>query len=170
MTTALKLRVSALIEGYYQGSNDIAAPSQPFAKRAAALLTTGTSADQADLVFADTRTLAASATENLDLAGSLVDAFGNTLTFVEVCAILIVASDANTNDVVVGGAASNAFSGIFGDATDKLVVKPGGMALIAAPVNPAYAVVAATGDILKVANSAGGTGVTYDIVIIGRSA
>jgi len=32
-----------------------------------------------------------------------------------------------------------------------------------------YAVTAGTGDLLKVANSAGGTSVTYDIVIIGSS-
>lgn len=168
--SSLKLNVAASIEGYYQGSNDIASPRQDFAKRIALALASGTGADQADLVFADTRTLAASTSENLDLAGVLADAFGQTLTMVEVVAILVAPAEGNTNDVLVGGAASNAFAALFGDATDKLVVKPGGLALLAAPGNPAYAVTASTGDILKVANSAGGSSVTYDIVIIGRSA
>lgn len=168
--SALKLALTAAIEGYYQGSNDVATPQQTFARRAVERLTTGTSADQADLVFSDTRTLAASASENLDLAGGLTDAFGATLTFVEVVAILVIAADANTNNVVVGGAASNAFTGPFGDATDTVAVKPGGVAFFIAPGNPAFPVAAATGDILKVANSGAGTPVTYDLIIIGRSA
>lgn len=170
MSAALKLALLVEVAGYVRGSNDIAAPQQTFAKRKRLALATGTSADQADLVFSDTRTLAASTSEGLDLAGVLSDAFGASLTFVEVVGILIVAADGNTNDVLVGGAASNAFAAPFGDATDKLRVKPGGFAFLAAPGNPAYAVTAGTGDILTVANSGAGTPVTYDIVVIGRSA
>jgi hypothetical protein len=166
----LKLDLLAQVTGYYRGANDIAPPEQSIAYNGRVALATGTLVNQADLAFSDTRTLAASATESLDLAGGLTDAFGNVLTFVEVVAILIAASATNTNDVIVGGAATNAFIGPFADATDKLVIKPGGMVLLAAPTNPAYAVVASTGDLLKVANSAAGTGVTYDILIIGRSA
>jgi hypothetical protein len=64
-------------------------------------LTSGTGAGAADLMFTDTRTLAASGTENLDLAGSLTDAFGATLTFVELRAVVIKASPGNTNNVEV---------------------------------------------------------------------
>lgn len=170
MATSLNLAVSAAILGYYRGANDIANPEQDFATSKQIRLTTGTNAGQADLVFSDTRTLAASSSENLDLSGVLVDAFGQTLANVEIVAVLIAASAANTNDVQVGGAASNGWVGFFGDVTDKLVVKPGGFALIAAPTNPAYAVVAATGDLLKVANGGAGSSVDYDVIIIGRSA
>ena len=41
------------------------------------------------------------------------------------------------------------------------------MLLLVAPGAAGYAVTAGTGDILKVANSGAGTGVTYDIVIVG---
>lgn len=168
--STLRLAMTAEIVGEYIGSNDIAAPRQDLAKRLKKLLTAGTVADTADLVFADTRTLAASATENLDLDGGLTDAFGNALAFVEVVAILVFAAAANTNNVLLGGAASNGFVGPFADATDKLTIKPGGWAFLMAPGNPAYPVTAGTGDILKVANSAAGTAVTYDIIIVGRSA
>lgn len=167
---SLQLQVLASIIGLYQGSNDVAAPRQDLAKRASLNLTTGTGANQADLAFADTRTLAGSATENLDMAGVLTDAFGAALAFAEVVAILVVAAAGNTNNVVVGGAGAAGFFPMFGDATDTLVIKPGGFALIAAPGAAAYAVTATTADILKVTNSAAGTAVTYDIVIIGRSA
>lgn len=167
---ALKLDLIAELAGVYRGANDISTPEQKFATKERIALATGTTAGKADLVFSDTRTLAASASENLDLAGGLSDAFGAALTFAEVVAILVRASEANTNDVVIGGAASNAFSAPFGAATDKLVIKPGGYVLLVAPGDPAYPVTAGTGDLLKVANSAGSTGVTYDIIIVGRSA
>jgi hypothetical protein len=166
----LNLALIASLTGSVVGVNDVAAPVQTLNKSARVALSLGTLAKQADLLFTDTRTLAASATENLDLAGGLSDAFGAVLTFVEVVGILVEASAANTNDVVVGGAATNGFVGPFGDVTDKLVVKPGGFAFLAAPVNPAWPVVAGTGDLLKVANSAAGTGVDYTITIVGRSA
>lgn len=131
--------------------------------------TDGTGANQAKAVFADERTLSASATENLDLAGGLSDVFGNVITFTKIKAILVQASPGNTNDVLVGGAASNGFIPWVGDATDVVKVKPGGCFAIVAPDANGLAVTAATGDILKVANSAGSTSVTYKIVVIGTT-
>lgn len=78
-----------------------------------------------------------------------------------------MAAAANTNNVVVGGAASNGFINWVGDATDVINVRPGGVFMLVAPDSTAYAVTASTGDILKVANSSSGTSVTYTIVIIG---
>lgn len=170
MAQSLKLALVASITGSYGGPNDVAAPAQTFNVAQRLALAFGTAASQADQVFSDTRTIAASGSENLDLAGGLTDAFGATLTMVEVVAIFIYAHPANTNDVVVGGAASNTFVGPFGDATDKIAVKPGGLFLIAAPTNPAYAVTAGTGDLLKVANSGSGSSVDYDIIVVARSA
>ena len=46
-------------------------------------------------------------------------------------------------------------------------MQPGGTLLLVAPNAAGYAVTAGTGDLLKVANSGGSTGVTYDIVIVG---
>lgn len=131
--------------------------------------TDGTGANQAKAVFADTRTLAASANESLDLAGGLSDVFGNVITFTKIKALLIQAAAGNTNDVLVGGAASNGFTAWVGDATDVVKVKPGGMLAIAAPDATGLAVTAGTGDLLKIANSAGSTGVTYTIVVIGTT-
>lgn len=129
----------------------------------------GATANHANRVFTDTRTLAASATENIDLAAVLVDAFGSAITFARVRALIIAAASTNTNNVLVGGAASNAFINWVSDATDVVVVRPGGLLALVAPDTTGYAVTAATGDILKITNSAGTTGVTYDIAIIGAA-
>ena len=131
------------------------------------VFTDGTGENQAKSVFADERTLTASSTENLDLAGALTDVFGNTITFTKVKALIVQAASGNTNDVLVGGAASNGFISWVGDATDIVKVKPGGTFAIVAPDATGLAVTAGTGDILKIANSSSGTSVTYKIVVVG---
>lgn len=169
MSTALKLAIAVALSGSYTGANDTAAPVQNIDLSQRIAFNFGTAAKQADLLFTDTRTLGAGATENLDLNGVLADAFGSAIAAVDVVAVLITADAGNTNDVVVGGAAANAFL-LFADPTDKVPVKPGGVFLLAAPGRPAYPVTAATGDLLKIANSAGATPVTYTITVIARSA
>ena len=134
-------------------------------------LANGTGAGKADRVFSDRRTLAASGTEDLDLAGVLLDAFGATITFARVKGLIIAAAAGNTNNVVVGAASSNPWATLLG-ATHTLTLRPGAfIALGTGVADPTgYAVTASTGDLLKVANSGSGTGVTYDIHIIGASA
>lgn len=169
VTAGVSVDLTLSAVGHLIGANDLASVESALSKVSTVQLRPGTGAGKADKAFFDTRTLAASATENLDLAGGLSDPFGVTLTFVKVKAILVFAHSGNTNDVVVGGAASNTFTGPFADATDKAVVPPGGFLAFVAP-GAGWTVTASTGDILKIANSAGTTGVDYDIVIIGTSA
>lgn len=119
----------------------------------------------ADVMFKDTRTLAASATENLDLAGVLLDAFGAVATSAEVVAIFIKAAAANVNSVIIGNVV-NGFVGPLG-ATGTYTVSPGDYYLAVSEAG--WAVTAATADLLKIANSGAGTSVTYDILIIGRT-
>lgn len=147
---------------------DLSAPRGVITNRLQAALDNGTLDTQADRVWGDTRTLAASTTEDLDLAGVLIDQFGDPATFAEICCICITAPLTNTNDVVVGGAPSNAYVGAFGAATHTLKVRPGGCILHFAPAG--HAVVAGTGDLLRVGNGGAGTPVDYSIIIVGRSA
>lgn len=146
---------------------DLGDVTQNAANTSSFVFTDGTGANQAASLFADTRTLAASGTENLDLAGSLVDAFGGTIAFTKIKALIIRAAAGNTNDVIVGGHATAACASFFADATDKVRVKPGGMVALVAPNAAGYAVTATTADLLTIANSGAGTGVTYDVIIIG---
>jgi hypothetical protein len=127
----------------------------------------GTGYGKADIAFMDTRPLTASSSENLDLAGGLTDAFGQAITFAKVKAIEIENPEAATSNLTVGAAASNTFTGPFADATDAIVLKPGDKFVAASRTG--WPVTASTGDILKVANGAGGS-VNYNIKIIGASA
>lgn len=168
---ALTSRLSVAVTADQTSAQDLTTASAPVSWARQVALATGTSAGQADLIFTDTRTLAASATEDLDLAGSLTGAFGATLTFVKIKAIAISAAAGNTNNVVVGAASATQWATLL-NSTGTVTLRPGStfMAFTGVADSTGWGVTAATGDLLKVANSGAGTGVTYDIVVIGTSA
>lgn len=134
-------------------------------------LASGTAAGQADKAWWDHRTLAASTSETLDLAGPLLDPFGGAITMARIKMLLVSADSTNTNNVVVGGAASNAVVGLFGATTHTGIVRPGATLVWLAGTTDAigYAVTAGTGDLLQIANSSSGTLVGYSVVVIGTS-
>lgn len=166
---SLTAMLIAQIKADHIRSLDLASGLVPLDKRARIELTSGTGSGQADLIFHDQRTLAASATEDLDLAGSLADAYGTTLTFARIKALLVIAAAANTNNVNVTRPASNGVP-LFLAAGDGIPVRPGGAFAWFAPDATAVAVTAGTGDLVTFTNSSSGTSVTYDVVIIGASA
>ena len=127
--------------------------------------TNGTGANQASAVWTSTRTLSASATEDLDFAGSLTDAFGTTVAADRIKAIYVEAASGNTNDVNVARSSSNGVP-MFLAASDGIPVSPGGALLLVAPNANAINVTAGTGDKLTFTNSAGTTSVTYTIAVI----
>ena len=84
-----------------------------------------------------------------------------------IVAIIIAAASANANLVNVSVPVANGFITPFAAASDTVKVRPGGFMALVAPDATAYVVTAGTGDLLTITNSAAGTGVTYDIVILG---
>lgn len=169
MPLETRLNVSVVAD-HTAAALDFAIPAAPLQKVFSKLLTSGTGADQADRIWHDQRTLTASSTENLDLAGVLTDSFGATVTFARVKLLWIYAAAGNTNNVIVGGEATNGWATWVGAAAHTVTIRPGGLMFLAAPDATAYAVTAGTGDLLKIANSGGGSSVTYDVIVIGASA
>jgi|6_EtaG_2_1085325.scaffolds.fasta_scaffold04511_2 hypothetical protein len=136
-------------------------------------VSTGTGADQMDLLWHDQRTLAASASEELDLAdGTLVDSFGVACQFAEVRMICIVASSDNdaANDIVVGGTVTHEWLGWLTAAGDKITLPTGAASINYSPSDGGWPVTSGSSDTLQIANSAGTNSVTYDIYIGGTSA
>lgn len=151
-------------------SIDLQSVEAPLTIQHGLALPNGTGAGQADLLWTDQRTIAASGTDDLDLAGTFTDVFGQAVVFARVKALLIKASSGNTNNVVVGNAAATQFLGPFGAAAHTLAIQPGGVFFALAPGTTAWAVAAGSADLLRIANSGAGTGVTYDIAVLGCSA
>lgn len=166
---ALNSRITLRTESTLSSALDLVTASVPLDYTARIDLASGTGAGAADMQWSDQRTLAASGTENLDLAGSLTGPFGNTLTFARIKAVIVKASSGNTNDVQVTRPASNG-APLFLAAGDGVALPPGGLFAWVAPNAAGAAVTAGTGDLITVTNSAGTTGVTYDVIVIGASA
>lgn len=131
--------------------------------------TDGTGAAQVDRIFSDQRTLAASASEDIDLAGALTDIYGATATFARIKAVIVKASSSNTNNVNVTRPASNGVP-LFMAAGDGIALRPGFAFAWGGQDTTGVAVTGGTGDLLTITNSAAGTSVTYDICVIGTSA
>lgn len=167
LSTQALLSVTAFLSNT---SADLAVPSARYEFATQVNLDNGTGLNAADRIYVDTNTLAASATTDIDLAGSLSDALGAALTFVRVKGIFLRASAGNTNNVVLGGAAATQFVGPFGAAAHTMHVKPGGFLANITPDAAGWTVGAGASDLLRVANSGAGSTVTYDLMIIGASA
>ncbi len=165
VTAEINLSIKAALTG----TNDLGSPKLALDPISEVMqLSPGTAAvNEANIIFSDTRTLSASANEDIDLAGSLSNAFGATITAAEIVAIYVKAASGNTNNVNVTRPASNGFAGPFLATGDGFGVKPGEYVLLTSQTG--WAVTAGTGDLINIANSAGTTGVTYNIVIIGRT-
>jgi hypothetical protein len=165
LSTSIDLGVTATLTT----ALDLVTASAPLAYSKRIALASGTGANQADRIWSDTRTIAASSSEDMDLAGAMFDALGNATTFVKLKALMITAAAGNTNAVRVTRPATNGVP-LFLAASDGLDVLPGGAFLWVAPNAAAVTVTGGTGDLINIANSSSGTPVTYDIVIIGTSA
>lgn len=164
VTGSLSLKLDARLVG----AADLGNPVAPVAIEKVLRLVAGTDAlGKADILWADTRTIAASSSENLDLAGVLTGLLGGSVTAAEIIAIVLVADAGNVNDVQFFGAASNAFNGPLSGTTPKLAIGPDDMAMVTN--RKGWTVTASTGDILLAGNGGSGSAVTYSIALIGRT-
>jgi hypothetical protein len=170
LTTSVNVRIGATLTK----TQDLitAGLSAPLAINETISFATGTATGLADLLWFDTRNLAASAADSHDLAGgSLTDVFGTAITFVKVKGIWVKAAATNNvaNPIIVGNGTAP-FIGPFGAAgASEQRLPPGGIYLAVHPTT-GWTVTATTGDILKVTNGAGTNAVDYDIVVWGTSA
>lgn len=128
----------------------------------------GAGANQANVIWSDRRTLAASASESLDLAGSLSGLLGAAV-FARVKYIEIRAAAGNTNSVVVTRPENNGVP--FVTAEHKIFpdIPPGGRATWGDPGATGVVVTASSGDLISIANGGSGTSVEYEIIIIGAA-
>jgi hypothetical protein len=129
----------------------------------------GTGVGLADLKWTSlSRALAASANEDHDLAGALLDAFGVAVVFAKLKALYVFNTTAlGGNRIRVGRGATNGVPWISAASAGVDIGPQSGFGwfdLVGITVTPT------TGDLINVLNTAGVTGVTYDIYLGGSSA
>ncbi len=138
-------------------------------------LAQGTGAGNSKIFYQHTYTLAASASQDVDLAGAVADVFGNTVTFAKVKIIYVELQTTTTaTSIYVGGSSSNGFinwissAGTFATDQPKITVRNGGVFLLACTDATGYAVTAGTADILKLTNADGANSATVRVAIVGE--
>ncbi len=165
---ALSTKFTASVVAALTGALDLTTPRSDVSLTQTVRLADGAGAGQANRIFTDQRTIAASGSEDLDLAGALTDALGASITMAKFKGILVRASSGNTNNVNVTRPASNGVPWLLA-AGDGIPVVPGGVFLWVAPTAAGIAVTAGTGDLITFANSSSGSSVTYDVVLVGST-
>lgn len=129
--------------------------------------TDGVGASEADIVVSDRRSLAASATEDIDLTASTIpDAYGNNPTFALVK--LFILRNRNTtagDDLEVGGVTNPWLGGLLKASGDVIRVPAGGVLMWSTPNG--RAVTAGTGDIITITEVGTANEVFFDIMIAG---
>lgn len=167
-TKSLTARYYVEVNGNYTSALDLVSAVAPMSYKKSLDFASGTGANQADRIFTDTRTIAASTSEDLDIRGtSLQDAFGANVAMFEMKMLIVCAAAGNTNNVVLGGDANSV--PFLSTAATTVAIKPGGCFTLMDPSSGGIAVTDTTGDVIQVANSGAGTSVTYDIVVVGAS-
>lgn len=144
---------------------DLDTPIDPLVLSLLLTMGNGTTSGLVSQMWHDQRTLTASATEDIDFAGSLTNAFGVTLTFATIKFLYVRASTANTNAVEVTRKATTGFPIFMADG-DGISLAAGDTFLYHSPL-VGKTVTATTDDTLTITNSAGSTSVVYDIIVVG---
>ena len=167
-------KISATITGTQTKASGSGTGSFPISSLVDMLwqIASGTAADESDIVYHDKITLADAASLEIDLAGTLTDIFGDTVTLARVKALIIKPVETNTGNLLVGGAAANGWSTPFDDPTDKLKIPFGNSGLILFAAGAlGFPVTGGTGDLLRFEHDGtGSANLVFDLVIIGASA
>ncbi len=171
MALACSGKVSLTIQLTETNAQDLTTPRDELTLSKTRTITSGTGADQCDLLWHDQRTLTNGATEALDFqGGSLTGAFG-AVTFDKVKGICVL-NYSTENAIKLGAAAANAI-GLFDNTSDILLLpaasatdKPS-VFLIEAPA--ALGIATTTNGTLKVAHGGTTTNtITYEIAVWGE--
>ncbi len=128
LTTKIVLNVGTT----YTGSAGLGSSTEVLALDYSISLTSGTGANQANVIYSASRSLADDANEVLDFyaSGTLTDAFGTALT-IETLKLLVISNTSTDATLKIGGGAVAV--GVFAAAGDILSLPPGGKFLFSAP-------------------------------------
>ena len=171
MADTLTAQIKSSLHWLFQESLDLATVEDDAKLEYDKTLADGTADDQADKVWHDSRTLAAAASDDLDLTALTHTIFGSTVTisFAKIKAVLIINTSTTTgDDLTVGGAAAQEWTAWVAAAGDKVRV-PADSCLLISNKKTGWTVTNGASDTLRITN-AGANPVTYKIAVLGTSA
>jgi len=117
----LKVNLSSILQKELDGRNAEDSVSQNRTIK----LSDGTgAAEVGDQQWSDYRSLATGASESLDLAGVLTNAFGATITF-NTIRLLLIENTSTASSLIIDGTVANSWTG-FLDANGTITIRPSG--------------------------------------------
>lgn len=126
----------------------------------------GTGASQSDVVFSGSASI--STATALDVRGALSSVLtGDSVSFVELTALVLKNNSSTAGQYVTVGAGSNPVASLWAASGDAAIVGPGGLLVLTSPID-GYATVAGTGDVITLTPATGTISVDY--ILVGRSA
>lgn len=130
----------------------------------------GTTAGRADKGYAyEGRTISGSSTLSIDLQTQpMVNQGTDALNLAEVVLLLFHSRATNGGDIELTPNATNGWTGLLVDSSDKIVLPPGASLLVGCKSDPAFPV-SATSKVLDVINT-DASDATIDFLVVGRSA
>jgi len=178
LTAEIRASIAATIEKEIAG---VGTPKDVLNISKLLSLTFGNGAGKADQIYYDRNDIAASGSDDLDMAGVLTNIFGETISFDLVRAVMVlnrsdeaivhgthtVATDA---EISIGGSGGFEWVGPFAAVGDKMEIPAGGLFIMTNPTAAGWVVGPGATDLLGIDNLDGADVALYDIVIIGEEA
>lgn len=181
----LTATIKAVITHNHQNAQDLSTPTDSLSLTKTTNFTYGTAANQAQTVWSDVRTLAAGASERIDLYDLAIDGgaaqrdqIGLTVTMACIKGLLVYMANTTAavgDQLTVGGyvaATTQAFWSPFslGSSSTQagVVLGPGGGFMVWNPSAAGYTVTDGANHLLKIANT-GSTTVQYGIWFMGEN-
>jgi hypothetical protein len=127
-------------------------------------------ANQCDLLYVVTGTIAASGNTVLALNGSATDFFGLTINMLRVKAMYVALTTATSATSIQVGGGSNPMINYLSGTTPTVNVRNGGVMLLGCLDTTGWPVTASTGMNVKLLNNDGANVATYNCAFIGASA
>lgn len=171
LTSSIELKVAGT------GTLSTTGATKNFSHTIIKALANGTTALKANRFWFDERTLAGSASEDIDVfdlaaldigAGAGLDSFGQTFAMTGIAAILVENLSTSAGNLLVGNKnATTAWNSMFnGSDVAEILLVPGAAFLFVDPSAGGLAVADVTNHLLTMTDT--GSGCTYKITIIGK--
>lgn len=164
MATTLDRTLTIQLSGNFDNPLDNTTPTQPIDYTRMMRVTNGTSTGQGSNFFEDTRSLASSTSEVLNLNSLASNAYGATISFSRIKTLWMIASSTNSAAITVGGSTTTTFP-IFGSSANSITLRPGAQFVMNDDGATAYG---STNGNLQVLSSAGPS--AYRIFVDGATA
>jgi hypothetical protein len=169
MATSQSITISHFLRGKRFDSSDLVFGQTNLNHSTSLTLTPGVGVNEADVAWSDTRLLVAGASEVLDLAGVLVNLYGETKTFAKIKVIKISTPENNAHNISVTRHAAQGVP-LFTVAGAGIILPPGGeFAMQCGGIGGLCSVVPGSADLLTLVNTGSLEAVSYSITIGGTS-